>query len=137
MAGASSPCIFCQIARSYTSTTLLHSDDKVVAFQDINPSAFRHYLVIPVEHIATVKDLQRRAEDYSLVGHMLNVGQTLLHRDAPHSMEYRLQLPPLAVGVSKSHVLLKTWAFISLHLTVLTICTSIVWHFLSHLDGNM
>ncbi|RVW50551.1 Bifunctional adenosine 5'-phosphosulfate phosphorylase/adenylylsulfatase HINT4 [Vitis vinifera] len=92
MAGASSPCIFCQIARSYTSTTLLHSgvqDDKVVAFQDINPSAFRHYLVIPVEHIATVKDLQRRAEDYSLVGHMLNVGQTLLHRDAPHSMEYR------------------------------------------------
>ncbi|KAL6348835.1 hypothetical protein AAG906_033491 [Vitis piasezkii] len=88
MAGASSPCVFCQIARSYTSTTLLHSDDKVVAFQDINPSAFRHYLVIPVEHIATVKDLQRRAEDYSLVGHMLNVGQTLLHRDAPHSMEY-------------------------------------------------
>ncbi|CBI31924.3 bifunctional adenosine 5'-phosphosulfate phosphorylase/adenylylsulfatase HINT4 isoform X2 [Vitis vinifera] len=145
MAGASSPCIFCQIARSYTSTTLLHSDDKVVAFQDINPSAFRHYLVIPVEHIATVKDLQRRAEDYSLVGHMLNVGQTLLHRDAPHSMEYRLiqrsysrlQLPPLAVGVSKSHVLLKTLAFIGLHLTVLTICTSIVWHFLSHLDGNV
>ena len=26
----------------------------------------RHYLVIPVEHIATVKDLRRRAEDYSL-----------------------------------------------------------------------
>ncbi|GKC03402.1 retrotransposable element Tf2 [Tanacetum coccineum] len=52
-------------------------DDKVVAFHDIMPSAFsfdrmdgyfddRHYLMIPVDHIATVKDLQRRTQDYSL-----------------------------------------------------------------------
>ncbi|XP_076916552.1 bifunctional adenosine 5'-phosphosulfate phosphorylase/adenylylsulfatase HINT4-like [Bidens hawaiensis] len=83
-------CIFCQIARSpTTTTTLLHTDEKVVAFQDINPSAFRHYLVIPVEHILTVKNLQRSAQDYSLVSHMLNVGQTLLTRDAPDSTQYR------------------------------------------------
>ncbi|KAF5755259.1 putative sulfate adenylyltransferase (ADP) [Helianthus annuus] len=42
MAAASpSSCIFCQIGRSSTTTTLLHTDDKVVAFRDINPSAFR------------------------------------------------------------------------------------------------
>ncbi|KAL3598632.1 hypothetical protein D5086_006550 [Populus alba] len=64
-------------------------DDKVVAFQDINPSAFRHFLVIPVEHIPTVNDLQKRDEDYSLVNHMLNVGKTLLHQDAPQSKDYR------------------------------------------------
>ncbi|KAK3041099.1 hypothetical protein RJ639_026896 [Escallonia herrerae] len=138
--GPSSPCIFCEIARSSsTSTTLLHTDDKVVAFQDIKPSAFRlktrkiayrrqsiqrplsysslidfsstfhlsgvpcfilfgqlilillnrHYLVIPVEHIATVKDLKRRTEDVSLVNHMLDVGQTLLKRDAPQSEQHR------------------------------------------------
>nr|CAB3487776.1 unnamed protein product [Digitaria exilis] len=36
-------CVFCDIARrAPTSTTaLLYSDDKVVAFRDINPSAFR------------------------------------------------------------------------------------------------
>ncbi|PPS07982.1 hypothetical protein GOBAR_AA12658 [Gossypium barbadense] len=70
MARAISPCIFCQIAGSSNSTPLLHSvrslDDKVVAFKDINPSAFRHYLVVPVEHIPTVNDLQRRNEDYTL-----------------------------------------------------------------------
>ncbi|CAI9095815.1 OLC1v1031837C1 [Oldenlandia corymbosa var. corymbosa] len=88
-APSSSPCIFCQIARSSTSTTLLHSDEKVVAFQDINPSAFRHYLVIPIEHIPTVKNLKRGAEDFALVSHMLDVGQTLLHRDAPSSKHYR------------------------------------------------
>ncbi|KAL6530909.1 Bifunctional adenosine 5'-phosphosulfate phosphorylase/adenylylsulfatase hint4 [Orobanche gracilis] len=93
-------CIFCQIARS-TSNTLLHQDDKFVAFQDINPSAFRHYLVIPVEHISTVKDLKRSPEDFSLgdnitmvlvrksFSHMLNVGQSLLRRDAPHAKHYR------------------------------------------------
>ncbi|CAN1748189.1 Bifunctional adenosine 5'-phosphosulfate phosphorylase/adenylylsulfatase HINT4 [Linum perenne] len=43
MAGASSPapCIFCQISGKSTSTNLLHTDDTVVAFQDVRPSAFR------------------------------------------------------------------------------------------------
>ncbi|KAL2232998.1 UNVERIFIED_CONTAM: Bifunctional adenosine 5'-phosphosulfate phosphorylase/adenylylsulfatase HINT4 [Sesamum indicum] len=82
-------CIFCRIARSSTSTTLLHQDDRVVAFQDINPSALRHYLVIPNEHIPTVKDLQRRSEDFALVSHMLNVGQSLLQRDAPNAEHHR------------------------------------------------
>lgn len=67
MAGANQSCIFCQIIRNPTSTTrLLHADENVVAFQDIKPAAQRHYLVIPVEHIPTVRDLQRRDEDYSL-----------------------------------------------------------------------
>ncbi|XP_073301863.1 bifunctional adenosine 5'-phosphosulfate phosphorylase/adenylylsulfatase HINT4 [Primulina huaijiensis] len=82
-------CVFCQISTSSTSATLLHQDGKVVAFQDINPSAFRHYLVIPIEHIPTVKDLQRRSEDFSLVSHMLTVGQSLLQRDAPYAEKYR------------------------------------------------
>ncbi|KAI5439733.1 Bifunctional adenosine 5'-phosphosulfate phosphorylase/adenylylsulfatase hint4 [Lathyrus oleraceus] len=74
-----------------------NKDDKVVAFRDINPSAFRHYLVIPVKHIPTVNDLQRNTEDYSLVSHMLDVGKMLLLRDAPHSKQYRFGFhqPPL------------------------------------------
>lgn len=90
MAGAfSSSCIFCQIAHASTTTTLLHQDDKVVAFQDINPSALRHYLVIPVEHIPTVKQLRRRSEDFVLVTHMLDVGRALLQRDAPNAQQHR------------------------------------------------
>ncbi|XP_074317398.1 bifunctional adenosine 5'-phosphosulfate phosphorylase/adenylylsulfatase HINT4-like [Silene latifolia] len=83
------PCIFCQIARSDISTHLLHVDDKVVAFRDIKPSAFRHYLVIPIKHIPTVKELQRVHEDSALVSHMLDVGKMLLQRDAPQSTDYR------------------------------------------------
>lgn len=90
MAGAlSSSCIFCQIARASTSTTILHQDSQVVAFQDIKPAALKHYLVIPVEHIPTTKQLRRRSEDFALVSHMLDVGRTLLQRDEPDTEQYR------------------------------------------------
>ncbi|KAJ4811999.1 Histidine triad nucleotide-binding protein 3 [Rhynchospora pubera] len=82
-------CIFCDIVRGTTSTTILYSDDKVVAFPDINPSAFRHYLVIPVEHVPTVNSLDRIPEHYELVDRMLKVGKDLLSRDAPNSVEHR------------------------------------------------
>ncbi|CAH9114148.1 unnamed protein product [Cuscuta europaea] len=96
-AGAVSGCIFCQIATTSTCTTLLHSDENVVAFQDINPSALRHYLVIPKDHIPTVRDLKKSHNDYSLVNHMLDVGKSLLCRDAPQSKQYRFGFhqPPL------------------------------------------
>ncbi|XP_004511680.1 bifunctional adenosine 5'-phosphosulfate phosphorylase/adenylylsulfatase HINT4 isoform X1 [Cicer arietinum] len=96
--GATASCVFCEIAATKsTSHSILHSDDRVVAFRDINPSAFRHYLVVPVEHIPTVNDLQRKTEDHSLVNHMLEVGRMLLVRDAPQSKQYRFGFhqPPL------------------------------------------
>ncbi|KAK1274343.1 14 kDa zinc-binding protein [Acorus gramineus] len=97
VANSALSCVFCQIARSSTSTTLLYNDERVVAFRDINPSTFRHYLVVPVEHIPTVKDLKRRTEDHLLVSHMLNVGQTLLQRDAPGPWIHRFGFhqPPM------------------------------------------
>ncbi|KAG6486135.1 bifunctional adenosine 5'-phosphosulfate phosphorylase/adenylylsulfatase HINT4-like [Zingiber officinale] len=80
-----SPCLFCQMARGSTSADLLFADEMVIAFRDLRPAAFRHYLVIPVKHIPTVKHLNRSTEDHHLVNHMLNVGKTLLERDAPQS----------------------------------------------------
>ncbi|XP_059643004.1 bifunctional adenosine 5'-phosphosulfate phosphorylase/adenylylsulfatase HINT4 isoform X2 [Cornus florida] len=89
--GASWSCVFCQIARSSTSTTLLHT----VRFTSLSLSVMRKLLLFKTstllhsEHISTVRDLKRRTEDFSLVSHMLSVGQTLLHRDAPQSNQYR------------------------------------------------
>ncbi|AEE83771.2 histidine triad nucleotide-binding 4 [Arabidopsis thaliana] len=95
MAGVNQACIFCEIVRNPTTTRLLHTDEKVIAFQDIKPAAQRHYLVIPKEHIPTVNDLQRRDEDYSLVRHMLSVGQQLLQKDAPQSIHrFGFHQPP-------------------------------------------
>ena len=43
-------CIFCKIANKEIPTDFVYSDDKVVAFRDVNPQAPVHILVIPREH---------------------------------------------------------------------------------------
>uniref|UniRef100_A0A7I4FSH6 HIT domain-containing protein n=1 Tax=Physcomitrium patens TaxID=3218 RepID=A0A7I4FSH6_PHYPA len=48
-----------------------------------------HYLVIPTNHIKTVKDLRPGEEDYSLVSHMYKLGKSTLLHDAPDAAKYR------------------------------------------------
>ena len=47
-----SDCLFCAIAAGDVPATIVHEDELVVAFRDINPQAPTHILVIPREHIA-------------------------------------------------------------------------------------
>ncbi|MSR37104.1 MAG: histidine triad nucleotide-binding protein [Gemmatimonadetes bacterium] len=50
-------CLFCRIARGEIPAKLVHQDDRLVAFRDINPQAPTHILIIPREHVATLNDL--------------------------------------------------------------------------------
>ena len=59
-------CLFCKIVAGEIPAKRVHEDDDVVAFEDINPQAPLHVLVIPKRHIATLNDLQ--AGDDGLVG---------------------------------------------------------------------
>ncbi|OGS68996.1 MAG: histidine triad nucleotide-binding protein [Firmicutes bacterium RBG_13_65_8] len=52
-----SECIFCAIASGRIPSQTLYSDDRVVAFRDVNPAAPVHFLVIPRAHIPTVSNL--------------------------------------------------------------------------------
>ncbi|KAH7332258.1 hypothetical protein KP509_20G078600 [Ceratopteris richardii] len=93
-------CPFCSLAQGLPAggtTSLLYEDEKIVAFKDINPSAYRHYLVIPKEHIPSVYQLRKGEEHHALVSHMLKTGQTLMQRDAPAAVKYRFGFhrPPL------------------------------------------
>ena len=50
-------CPFCQIARGEMGTELVHEEDNVVAFEDLDPKAPVHVLVIPREHVTSEADL--------------------------------------------------------------------------------
>lgn len=49
-------CIFCKIAAKQIPSKLIHEDDDLIAFNDINPAAPVHVLIIPKQHIPTLAD---------------------------------------------------------------------------------
>jgi histidine triad (HIT) family protein len=62
-------CLFCKIAAGDIPAAIVHQDDHLVAFKDINPPAPMHLLVVPRRHVATLNDLAD-TED-GLVGEMV------------------------------------------------------------------
>jgi histidine triad (HIT) family protein len=64
-----SDCLFCKIISRDIPASIVYEDDQLVAFNDINPQAPTHVLVIPKRHIATLNDA--RPEDDQLVGEMV------------------------------------------------------------------
>ena len=62
-------CLFCRIIAGEISSSKVYEDDEVFAFNDINPQAPLHVLVVPKRHIATVNDLA--PGDEALVGALL------------------------------------------------------------------
>lgn len=51
-------CLFCRIAAGEIPARELFRDERIVAFQDVNPQAPVHALIVPVPHVATLDDLQ-------------------------------------------------------------------------------
>ena len=64
-------CIFCKIAHRDIATPLIYEDDEVVAFNDINPKAPIHFLIIPKKHIVSLAEAG--TEDAALLGKMINL----------------------------------------------------------------
>lgn len=52
-----SDCIFCKIVAGEIPSETVYEDEEILAFEDVNPTAPTHVLVIPKRHIATVNDL--------------------------------------------------------------------------------
>ena len=68
-------CLFCKIAAREIPSDIVHEDDRLVAFSDINPQAPTHVLIIPRRHIGTLNDLT--AGDADLVGAMVHLASRI------------------------------------------------------------
>ena len=53
-------CLFCKIIDGEIPGDIVYENDSVLAFNDINPIAPVHILIIPKEHIATLNDLEEK-----------------------------------------------------------------------------
>jgi histidine triad (HIT) family protein len=50
-------CLFCKIIKREIPASIVYEDDRLLAFNDINPQAPVHVLVVPKQHIASLSDL--------------------------------------------------------------------------------
>jgi histidine triad (HIT) family protein len=68
-------CLFCKIIAREIPASIVYEDDLVLAFNDINPQAPTHVLVVPKRHIATLNDLE--PGDDSIVGELVRRAATI------------------------------------------------------------
>ena len=60
-------CLFCKIIRGEIPSKKVYEDEHTYAFDDINPQAPTHVLVVPKKHLRGLKEAA--VEDAQLIGH--------------------------------------------------------------------
>ena len=79
-------CIFCSIVKGDIPSTKVYEDDTVYAFNDLNPKAPVHVLVIPKKHVKNVAELAQ--EDPQTLAHIVEVAKKIADEKA--NGDYRL-----------------------------------------------
>ena len=62
-------CLFCRIIKREIPGSIVYEDDRLIAFNDINPQAPTHVLIVPKRHIATLNELAEG--DDQIVGELV------------------------------------------------------------------
>jgi histidine triad (HIT) family protein len=66
-------CLFCKMVAGDIKPAVVFENDQILAFNDINPQAPVHILIIPKRHITTLNDL----DDAQMGGQLLRVAVDL------------------------------------------------------------
>ena len=86
-------CLFCKIAEGKIPAKIVHQDKDTVAFEDINPQAPLHVLVIPRVHVPTMNDLER--EHDGVMGKLFRVAAILANTRGPEAQRRAAVVPHL------------------------------------------
>jgi histidine triad (HIT) family protein len=81
-------CLFCRIARREIPAAIVHQDDQVTAFRDVNPQAPVHILVIPNAHVGSAAEVG--PEHGPLLVALLAVAQRAAAQEGVAATGYRL-----------------------------------------------
>lgn len=81
-------CIFCRIIAKKTPSKIVYEDDLVTAFEDVNPQAPVHTLVVPKKHIPDIHSMTEADRD--LVGHLFLTAKKIAEDKGLDSKGYRM-----------------------------------------------
>ena len=80
-------CLFCKIIAREIPGSIVYEDDRVLAFNDINPQAPTHVLVVPKQHIESLNELKDR--DDQLVGELVRRAAAIARERGISAAGYR------------------------------------------------
>ncbi len=81
-------CIFCQVAAGKLTSDIVYEDNDVLAFNDLNPEAPIHLLIIPRIHISSLSDAEDK--DEALLGKIVMTAASLAKQRGLDKTGYRL-----------------------------------------------
>ncbi len=81
-------CLFCKIIAGEIPSDTVHEDEVVVAFNDINPVAPVHQLIVPRRHVESAADLT--VDDAPMLGQLFDVAARLAAAAGLPDSGYRL-----------------------------------------------
>jgi len=81
-------CLFCKIRDGEIPGDIVFENDDVLAFNDVNPQAPLHVLIIPKKHISTINDLEQG--DERLMGELFSAAKKIAKKKAVSDDGYRL-----------------------------------------------
>ena len=83
-------CIFCKIKNREIPSKIVFEDERIVAFNDANPQAPVHILLIPKEHFASLNDIPEEKKD--VLGHLLLKARQIAQQEGISKNGYRIVL---------------------------------------------
>ncbi len=81
-------CLFCKVRDGEIPADIVFENDDVVAFNDVNPQAPVHILIIPRQHISTINDVED--SDELIMGKLFSAAKIIAHQKGVSDDGYRL-----------------------------------------------
>lgn len=85
-----SDCIFCKIIKGEIPSQIVYEDDLIFAFDDINPQAPVHTLIIPKDHYASLKDIPE--DKMGFVSHLMTKAREIAEKKGILESGFRIVL---------------------------------------------
>jgi histidine triad (HIT) family protein len=81
-------CLFCKIVEKQIPSKVVFENEHVIAFEDINPQAPTHILIVPRKHIPTLNEVS--AADRELLGSLVLSAVEIARQRQIDSSGYRV-----------------------------------------------
>ncbi len=83
-------CIFCKIINKEIPASIVYEDERIIAFDDINPQAPVHVLLIPKEHYPSLNEIPEDKKD--VLSHLLLKAREIAREKEIGERGYRIVL---------------------------------------------